>query len=92
MTTTRTFPPARAILWEYLARYPLLDFGIVAGFAVMVAPVGSILEGARIAPPAHRGACGQMRHTSYGAQSPRGPKPIDRRRGVGLVAIKHRFF
>jgi hypothetical protein len=37
MTTTRTFPPARAILWEYLARYPLLDFAIVAGLAAMVA-------------------------------------------------------
>ena len=37
MTTTRLIPPARAILWEYLARYPLLDLAIVAGLAVMVA-------------------------------------------------------
>jgi hypothetical protein len=37
MMTTRTFPPARAILWEYLARYPLLDFAIVAGLALMIA-------------------------------------------------------
>ncbi len=37
MTTTRIFPPARAILWEYLARYPLLDFAIVGGLALMTA-------------------------------------------------------
>ncbi|HEY2156110.1 MAG TPA: hypothetical protein VGH33_10805 [Isosphaeraceae bacterium] len=35
--TTRLTSPARAILWEYLARHPLLDFGIIAGLAGMVA-------------------------------------------------------
>jgi hypothetical protein len=37
MTTTRLIPPARAILWEYLARYPLLDFAIVAELTAMIA-------------------------------------------------------
>ena len=33
--TTRMIPPARAILWEYLARYPWLDAAIVGGLALM---------------------------------------------------------
>lgn len=35
--TTRMIPPARAILWEYLARSPWLDVSIVAGLAFMTA-------------------------------------------------------
>ncbi len=33
--TPRILPPARAILWEYLARYPWLDAAIVGGLALM---------------------------------------------------------
>ena len=33
--TTRILAPARAILWEYLARHPWLDAAIVGGFAIM---------------------------------------------------------
>lgn len=33
--TTRILPPAQAILWEYLARYPWLDAAIVGGFAAL---------------------------------------------------------
>ena len=47
--TTRILPPARAILWETLARYPWLDAAIVGGLAVLTV-LGHVLPESWRAP------------------------------------------